>query len=326
MTIYDIARDAGVSASTVSRVINKKPGIKAETRAKVEKILEERSFFISDNARCLVNKNSMMIGILISDIRNQHYSEGAYFMIEEFLSAGYTPIILNAGETEGQRREAVRTLSKRRIDGLVMIGSTFSSESVKEDILKYLPLTPVVIENGALSLENVSSALADDAKGVEDAVSYLYGKGRRKFAYMNANDTPSNLLKKEGFKRALKNYSLEPVIQEATADTLQAAEEAMEKLLLRFSPDALICSVDLVAAGAMRKALSLGIKIPDELAVFGIDDSPYASLVTPCLSSVCNRLPELSHLAASMLLDAIGGEKKKVVTLAPSLVIRESTP
>ncbi len=326
MTIYDIAALAGVSASTVSRVINKRPGIKAETRERVEKLLEEHSFSISDNARGLVNRSSMMIGILISDIRDQHYSGGAYLMIQEFLKAGYCSIILNSGDSPEERSNAIRICSRRRVDGVVMIGSSFSSEGVRRDIMRFLPDTPIVIENGSLDLDNVSSVLSDDARGADDAVVYLYGKGCRSFAYINANDTPSNRLKKEGFRRALERYSLKGVIEEASSDTLPDAEAAMEHLLERFSPDALICSVDLVAAGAMRKAQSLGLRIPEDLAVFGSNDSIYASLVTPSLSSICSRRPELSSIAASMLLESISGKGKTEKMLTPSLVIRESTP
>ena len=91
LTIYDIAKEAGVSASTVSRVINARPGIKKSTRERVEKILRDSNFSVSEAARGLVNQTSRMLGILVSDIRNQHHIEGAYMIEQHFMKRDIVP-------------------------------------------------------------------------------------------------------------------------------------------------------------------------------------------------------------------------------------------
>ena len=122
MTIYDIAKKAGVAGSTVSRVLNGQPGISEGTRKRILAIARAEGFELSENARALKKRSSMLIGILVSDIRNQHYTEGAYVMVEEFQKRGYCSIIMNAGVSDESKREAVRMLSSRRVDGAVFIG------------------------------------------------------------------------------------------------------------------------------------------------------------------------------------------------------------
>ena len=134
MTIYDIAKEAGVSAATVSRVINNRPGIKESTREKVRSILEEHNFSVSATARSLVSQSSMMIGILISDIRNLHYTEGAYIIEKQMLKSGYCSIIMNTGTAGNEMASAIKTLSQRRVDGVVLIGSSFANACKPKDI------------------------------------------------------------------------------------------------------------------------------------------------------------------------------------------------
>ena len=184
MTIYDIAKKAGVAGSTVSRVLNGQPGISEGTRKRILAIARAEGFELSENARALKKRSSMLIGILVSDIRNQHYTEGAYVMVEEFQKRGYCSIIMNAGVSDESKREAVRMLSSRRVDGAVFIGSSFSSEAVAEAVSTYMPNTPIVMENGELPLGNAYTVAAADKAGMESAVRYLASTGCRSLAYI----------------------------------------------------------------------------------------------------------------------------------------------
>ena len=125
MTIYDIAKEAGVSGSTVSRVINNRPGINAETRKRVQAVLAKYDYSPDEAARGLVSRNSGMIGILVSDIRNLHYIEGAYIIEEKMLESGYCSIILNTGDDSSGRAGYIKLLASRRVKGAVLIGSSF---------------------------------------------------------------------------------------------------------------------------------------------------------------------------------------------------------
>lgn len=324
MTIYDIAKEAGVSAATVSRVINNRPGIKKSTREEVKALLDKYNFSVSATARGLVNQSSMMIGILISDIRNLHYTEGAYIIEREMLSAGYCSIIMNTGSGPAEMASAIRTLSSRRVDGVVLIGSAFGNDDVKNAIESYMKGTPFVIENGQIDLANAYAVLADDRKGAFDATRYLFDKGKRNLAFINSNDTPSNRLKIDGFMAASEGRGM---LIDSVSDSYEGGYEATKGLLTSNSGiDGIIYAVDILAVGGTRAVLDAGKRIPADISIIGFDNSPYSSLSNPKLSSIDSKLYELSTASADILKRLMAKEKvDKNTVFPPELVLRETT-
>ena len=165
MTIYDIAKQAGVSASTVSRVINNKPGINAQTRKRVQKLLNENHYTPNEAARGLVMQSSKIIGILIEDLRIEHHTESAYVIEQEMTALGYTCITLSTGRRDEKKADYIRILEQRRVDGAILMGSMFETEAVKKSIKEHLPDVPVAIVNGYLDLPNVYGILIDEELG-----------------------------------------------------------------------------------------------------------------------------------------------------------------
>ena len=110
MTIYDIAREAGVSASTVSRVINDKPGVAKDKRERVQALLAKHQYVPNEAARGLVTSSSRMIGILLADIRQEHHISGAYYIANELSGRGYSSLVMNAGSTEAERVASIQVL------------------------------------------------------------------------------------------------------------------------------------------------------------------------------------------------------------------------
>lgn len=325
MTIYDIAAEAGVSASTVSRVINNKSGVKPSTKKMVEALLAKYNYSPDQAARGLVCKNSRMIGILVSDIRNQHYTEGAYIIGQAFLEKGYCALIFNTGSENEKKAEYVRLLSERKVEGAVFIGSTFQAEEVKEAVSKYLSGIPVVMANGSIDLGNISSVTADEEGGVAEAVRYLSSKGKRRIIYLDGEDTPSNRLKRRGYLSAMASLGLEAEVH-AAANSYEGGLEAMSEILDEESDvDGVMCAVDLIAVGALRAATDRGLKVPDEISFIGVDNSPYASYSNPRLTTVDTHLHELSLCSARNLLEAVAGHEVVRKIIIPSeLVVRES--
>ena len=184
MTIYDIATAAGVSASTVSRVINHKSGIRKETREKIEKLIEEYNYSPNVAARGLVMQSSKMIGILLVDIRVVHHIDNAFAIEQELAKRGYCSIIMSTGADEANIGSCIRQLEQRRVEGIALIGSMFMAKSTYHTIKTYLPNIPVVIINGYLDLPNVTGIIADEESGVKDCVALLARKGRKKIVYL----------------------------------------------------------------------------------------------------------------------------------------------
>lgn len=333
MTIYDIAKEAGVSPSTVSRVVNNKTGIRPSTRKKVLELLTKYNYSPNETARGLVNKASKIIGILIADIRNIHHTDGAYVIERELVKLGYCCILFNTGTDDFSKAEYISILSQRRVEGAVLIGSTFQTEEVATAIEKYLANVPIVITNGYLNLPNVYGVMADEMNGVYNCVKLLFSKGKKNLAFVIDNYTMSNKLKRNGFKQALKDEGIEQEAwvykTQSTSDSLyeEEAYEVTKKIMIEHPElDGIIYAVDLLAVCGMRALTDMGIKIPEQVAIMGIDNSVYARICTPRLSSLDNKLVDLSTAAVRNLIEALQGRPvAKKMLIFSEINEREST-
>ena len=210
MTIYDIAREAGVSASTVSRVINHKPGIKESTRQRVQELLERYHYTPDISARGLVTQASRFIGILIEDIRVEHHTESAYVLEQAMTAKGYTCITFSTGPQPERKAQYIQILEQRRVEGVFLIGSMFGTPEVRQSVAQHMHGIPVVLVNGELDLPNAYNVLADEQQGTADCVALLAEAGRRRPAYLMDTDTPANRNKVCGFRQGLARCGLHP--------------------------------------------------------------------------------------------------------------------
>ena len=319
MTVYEIAELAGVSPGTVSKVVNGRPGISEETRSKVLRILYKNDLSLPGKPE----ESSSLVGILVSDISNLYFSKGAWLVQEVLTSNGYCPVILDTGQSLESKLAAMRMLAQQNVRGVVMAGSTFGIAEVLEAVPLCLPDIPVVMVNGFSSLSQVSWVRADIREGVKAAVSYLYKTGRRSFAYLSTFDTPMSREKIEGFNEALAQNGLGGQLLRAPDDTFKSGFDAVLRADQPF--DALIASTDLVAAGAMAALSAQGRAVPGDAAVFGMDNTEYAKLTSPRLSTIDGSLDAMSEEAAWMLLSMIRCPGKRMEKLFPCpLIVRES--
>lgn len=338
-TIYDIAKEAGVSASTVSRVVNNKPGINEKTRKKVQQLLEKYNYIPNEAARGLVTQSSRIIGILIEDIRVFHHTESAYVIEQEMTRLGYTCITLSTGPDPKKKAEYIRHLEQRRVEGAILMGSMFGSSEVEASIREHLSGIPIVIVNGYLDLPNVYSVLADEERGIEECVELLARKGRRHMAFVLDLETPSNNKKKRGFMTAMMRQGIpqeQQLLYRADEEeasfpdphnTIRRGAE-ITKRLLRENPqvDAIVYSVDMLAIGGLQEMERQGIAVPEQIAVMGVDNTIYGEICKPQLSTLDNKLVEVSRNASGILLNAL---EKKVVSkrmmVCTEIIEREST-
>lgn len=335
MTIYDIAQKAGVSASTVSRVINNKPGIKENTRRRVQKLLEEYNYTPDIAARGLATQASRFIGILIEDIRVSHHTESAYVIEQEMTRRGYTCITFSTGMAPERKAQYIRILEQRRVEGVILIGSMFMAEEVRQSLQQHLPDTPAVLVNGVMDLPNTYSVLIDEERGTEDCVTMLIEKGRRRLAYLMDVTTPSNLKKRRGFCTGMLRSGLasgeDRVFTASGEETSpRAAIDRGRRAtgrLLETMPDAdgIVCATDLLAIGCLRELQARGIAVPAQVAVVGADNTLYGQLCTPALTTMDNKMAEVSLSAARILLDVLEGRPvNRKLMLFTEIIERES--
>jgi LacI family transcriptional regulator len=328
MNIYDIAKEAGVSASTVSRVINDKKGVRKETKERVLKCLEMYHYSPNETARGLVNQASKMIGILISDIRSTHHTDGVHYMEGEFVKLGYCCIIMNTGSEDQSKAKYIQILSQRRVEAVALIGSTFQNELVKMAISKYLPTIPIVIANGYLDLPNVYGVISDEQSGITNCVKYLSDKNRKKLAFIIDKFTPSNNLKLQGFEMGVRQFykQAEPLVVKCES-SIQSSYDATYNLVKEHPEvDGIIYVVDLLAVGGSQALHDLKVKVPKQIAIIGVDNSIYSEICSPRLTSLDNKLLDLSITSARNLMDALQGKHvTKNMMIMSSIVEREST-
>ncbi len=328
MTIYDIAEEAGVSASTVSRVINNKPGIRLETRKKIQHLLDKYNYSPSETARGLVNQASKIIGVLVADIRDKHHTDGAYVIERELTKLGYCCIIFNTSTDEISKAEYIKILSRRRVEGAILIGSSFQTEAVESAIKKYLSTQPVVIANGFLDLPNVYGILADEQNGVASCVNLLFRKGHTCPAFVIDSYTPSNALKQLGFEQTIKSLGYEgKSLIYKTENTLEGAYDITKKIMEEHPEvDGIIYTVDLIAVSGVRALTDMGISIPKQVSLIGIDNSIYAEICNPKLTSLDNKQLDVSLSAVRNLISVLKNQQTtKKMMIFSSIVERETT-
>lgn len=327
MTIYDIAELAGVSATTVSRVINGKSGVKPETKRKVQKLLDEYQFQLNENARGLSTNVTKLIGILVADIRNAHYTEVAYVIETHLLRQEYCSIIVNAGSDQEQMAYSIQILKQRQVDGVIIIGSIFQNDYVKRAIEQHLSKVPIVFANGYLELPNVYGALVDEFQGTKDCVELLFQRGYRHVAFVGKLHTVSNRLKAGGYESAVAEKGCEVIKVELTKTTLSECSFQPMDELLKSHPevDAVIFSNDFLAGEATHYFRQKNISVPGQMGIVGINNDKFCQIACPRITSLDNKMPELGLLVTETLLGVLQGQKKvKKVMIFSEIVERES--
>lgn len=328
VTIYDIAEIAGVSAATVSRVLNDFPHVKASTRQRVLRVLEQSHFVLNEMARGLKAQSTRMIGILISDIRTTHHTDGIYYIQRELSQEGYSCIIYNTGVEEKEQARYIRLLSQRKVEGVVLMGSIYQSDAVRRALKNYMSQTPAIICNGYFEAPHVYGVIADDENGVFECVKLLFEKGRKNLAFLVDHYTPSNRLKVEGFLKGVSRFyeGIEPTVVE-TGTATEAVYAATQKLLEdQPEVDGIICSEDLLAVVGIQALVQKGISVPSDVAVIGINNSKYAVTSNPPLTSLDNMLYDLSLTAAHNLVTLLKHKRvNKKMMLCSEIVERSTT-
>ena len=329
MNIYDIAIIAGVSHTTISRVINNKPGVKPETKERILEILDEYNYMPNSFARGLANSGNKIIGIIVIDVRNIHHINTAFHIEDEFAKYGYVSIIGSCGLDNTKQEEYLRVMAGRNVDGLVLIGSRFQNDITKRSIEKYFSDKPVVIANGQLDLDNVCGIVLDERKAVSNVVDYLVEKGHRNIGFVNDYISYSAQNKQEGFIDGIRANHItfnENYIRHIKTDMLTSETETEKLLSLHNEITAIIYSEDIMAVGGVKACLKMGLQIPRDINIIGFNNSIYSDVSSPRISSIDNLINDMGALCAKALYDMLKGEKIDMLfNLMPEFVIKEST-
>jgi LacI family transcriptional regulator len=328
----DVARQAGVSLMTVSRVINNKGDVSSETRQRVLEIISNLGYRPSAIARSLATKETSTIGLVVPDVSNAFFAEITQGVERLAYSKGYHVFLCNTEEDPQRELAVIQSLEEKRVDGLIVCSSRLEEEKLIE-ILANLPAVVLINRRLSQTVEDTfDSVTLDDERGGWLATHHLIQRGHRQIGFLAGPPTSySGAGRRKGFLSALQdaNISLEDGWIKHCQPSVEGGYEATRYLLETYPQlTALFCFNDLVAVGALQACDELKLRVPQDLAIVGHDDIPVAALVSPTLTTC--RVPryELGARAVNALLERLRdcpGECSQIV-LQPELVIRESAP
>jgi LacI family transcriptional regulator len=334
-TMRDIAVLAGVSPGTVSRVLNGRPGVGEETRARVEELIATEGFQANASAQWLSTGRSRSIGIVFPFHASELVLHPIYPLLLGALgdaaeAVGYDVMLLNISSPEKVDR-LIDTISRRRVDGVVLPASGAHDPLVR----RLLPLgTPVVVIGHRVRADAVGWVDSSHDAAAFEITRFLIDSGRKHLTLLNGPSTISACrLRSSGFWKAVKETGgavLKNANEEEVTFDTEAANAAATTLLSmkRNRPDAIVGGNDLIASACLDAARGLGVAVPSDVAVSGFDDRSFASHTSPSLTTVRMPLQEIGHTAASMLFAMIEDTQlpRRHIVLPTEVVWRDSTP
>ncbi|MER5623384.1 LacI family DNA-binding transcriptional regulator [Streptosporangium sp. NPDC002544] len=326
-TITTIAERAGVSIASVSRVLNGLP-TRENTVRRVLSAAEELGYVPNSVARSLKSRRTNQVAFAMADIGNPVYLAMIREIQPVLKAAGYRLVLHSTDADVADEIDVLRSLGERYVDGLIMIPLRVSEAHLKAI---EAARAPVVIIGSVPDGTRVDNIRTDSRTGVRLALDHLHSLGRRRIGFVNGPlDTVPGSARSTAYAEALSALGLpydENLVE--IGDFYRAEGAAAVSRLLARAPDldAIMCANDLIALGALEVLRRNGRRVPEDVAVAGMDDIDMAAAAWPALTSVSLGSAERGRAAAELLLDRLGnGEREpRVVTVPPRLVVRAST-
>lgn len=322
--IYDIAKRAGVSIATVSRVLNESDKVSDKTREKVLAVMKEESFTPNIFARGLGLGSMQMVGILCTDVSDIYYAAAVAALERGLRAVGLDSLLCCTGNDLSNKNDSINLLLAKNVDAILLVGSAFSERSGKSNTMNAAKQVPVIVINGFIDCEGVYCVLCDEAGAMRESVALLHRGGCRGILYLYDAETYSGMQKLEGLKQGLEIAGIaeENRFIIKTAKTVSHAREAVEGVLGSGARiDAVLASEDILAIGACKALANSGLRIP----VIGFNNSVLAECATPSLTSVDNMVETLCKTAVGMLRELLDSKQPPYkVTVAARLVERET--
>lgn len=328
-TVHDVARYAGVSTASVSRVLNNYQHVSPDVLAKVQRAIKDLGYIPNSAAKSLRTLKSSKIIVSVPDIANVFYSN-IIRSAEEAASVGGYAMLLGDVGFEGHSEEAYASLLKQReADGIIFLGHGIPL-SLREMHARLGPRAPIVNACDFSVNLGLSSVHIDNMAAACDAMNYLYSLGHRRIGIITGSMTsPISRDRRRGAEITAQAHGFGDSLHVLTGDyTIESgATLTAELLALQPRPTAIFCFSDDLAIGALYTARQAGIACPEELSIVGFDDVKYARFTQPALTTIRQPMQEIGRRAVELLIDIIEGRIDTLVnvTLPHELVIRDTT-
>jgi DNA-binding LacI/PurR family transcriptional regulator len=330
VTIKDVAKKLNVSVSSVSKAFNDRNDIKKETKEIILKVGKEMGYHPNPIAKKLSQQKTFNVGVVVPEFINAFFPEVIIGIQDILINKGYQVLIMQSNESYEMELKNVQVLEENMVDGLII---SLSGETKNIDYYKSLidQNYPIVFFNRYNDTLSASKVVFDDYKWSFFVTEHLIKQGYKKIFHLSAHQYI--LLAKErirGYKKAMNKYHLplEPTWIVEAGLTVEEGEMTMQKLIDNNNlPEAITCATDMLALGVVKCCKRNGIKIPDDIALTGFSEIPFAELIDPPLTSVLQPTYEMGEIAAKLLLKQIDNESTipETVILNGTLNIRQSS-
>lgn len=347
VTIDDVARRAGLSVATVSRVMHDSPRVSPDARGRVHEAISALGYTPNALARGLAMRStSHTIGVLVRSIGDQFWAEVVRGIEDYVQGERYAVLIAGSYDDAGREQSAIDLFRHKRVDGIIIGASSGGPQALDDHSPFRLPVVfvnnehvePADAARGVNAVERPAGAntcapaflvTSDDVHGATLATNHLLQLGHRRIAYLGPGDKASSLQRMTGYRQALERAGIPPDddLVAIVGEGANNGELAAFRLLSRQTPPtALFCYDDMTALGALRALRALSLGVPQDIAVVGFDDIPLAAYLDPPLTTVRQPMYEMGRQAAGMLIELLRGTTPpSVVTMPGELVIRASS-
>lgn len=326
----DLAREAGVSQSTVSRYLNNDPRVSTRARRAIEAAMNVLGYTPNAAARTLITGRSHLIGLVVSNITNPFYPEVIEAVVAMASDRGYNVILCNTQENPALQLSYLELLVAHQVDGAILTSMMLGTD--QGAVARLLKRTPMVQVNRTTDDLHTDTVQLDNIRGGELAARHLLELGHTRIGYVGGHpDTSTNRNRFDGFSRALGAHhaSADPALVRHGQFTHASGYELAGEILAEPNPPtALVCGDDEVAMGAIDAVIDRGLRVPEDVSVVGFDDVPIAALRPIGLTTVRQPAGEMGRRAVELLIDRIDADDQREpvdVMLRPKLVARRTS-
>lgn len=329
VNIKDVARQANVSITTVSRVLNQtEHAVNSDTRERVLKAIEELGFYPNAMARGLHLNKTKTIGLIIQDITNPYYPSIVRGVEDAAQELGYTVILANAYRSRERTTKYLNVLREKRVDGIIFTGGGAVKDAAEDKFFDRNQIGTVVI--GKSCNAKLPSVQINNVQASRVACEHLVSLGHRQIVTVTGpEDSITAIERIEGYRQALRAHNIEPRDEWIIKGNFEfdSGYTAVNKFPEKNKDQKIAVFVqnDMMAIGVMKALQEKNLRIPEDVAVLGFDNIPLASFVTPMLSTVAVPVYELGRTAMRIMSEIQSGhEVSRITTLPTKLLLRQS--
>lgn len=328
-SLKDIANELGVSISTVSRALKNSPEISEKMRTKIKEVAKQKNYRANPFALSLLKNTTRIIGIIVPDIVTHFYASVISGISDLARKQGYSVIITSSYEQYEMEKQCIDDLVSIRTEGIIACLSQETTDYSHFEALKEQNI-PLVFFDRVCLTDLFSSVVTDNIESAQKATNHLFESGSKRIGFIGgSNHLDIVKQRKHGYLQALRERKI-PIERELVVCLHLGYEEGYEAtrqlLALPHPPDAILAMNDSLAFGAMKAIKSLGLRIPQDVALIGYTDEEHANYVDPVLTAVTHRTYRMGEEACRLLLKQMEGDRRvRQEIVSAELVIRDSS-